>query len=152
MGALTISTTLEPFGPATAIILTDQQVTELGGGKRAAVRVTIDGRSTRLRLAVMDGLNCIGISKDNRARLGVDLGDTVTARIELDEAPREVEVPPALDEALTGDPRAREIFDGLAYTHRKEFARWVTEAKREETRSRRVAQTLEMLYAGRTRS
>jgi uncharacterized protein YdeI (YjbR/CyaY-like superfamily) len=42
--------------------------------------------------------------------------------------------------------------DGLAYTHRKEYARWVDEAKRDETRDRRVVQALEMLREGRTRS
>ena len=152
MGALEITTTLEPFGPATAIILTDEQVADLGGGKRAPVLVTIAGRRARLRLAVMGGQNCIGISKANRAALGVDLGDVVTARIEVDTAPREVEIPPALAAAFAEDPRAREIFEGLAYTHRKEYATWIAEAKREQTRERRVTQAIEMLYAGRTRS
>jgi uncharacterized protein YdeI (YjbR/CyaY-like superfamily) len=50
------------------------------------------------------------------------------------------------------DVTTREAFDALSYTHRKEFARWVEEAKREETRDRRVAEALEMLREGRTRS
>lgn len=144
--------TLEPFGPATAILLTDAEVEQLGGGKRAAVRVTIDGHVARLRLARMGGDNCIGISKANRAALGVDLGDTVEALVELDEAPREVEVPPALAEAFASDPAAEQAYASLAFTRRKEFAQWVAEAKRDETRARRVAQTLEMLRKGRTRS
>lgn len=147
-----ISTALEPFGPATALFLSDEQVEELGGGKRAPVRVTIEGRSARLRLAVMDGRNCIGISKANRAALGVDLGDTVTAVIELDEAPREVELPPELVEALGTDSEAKARFEALAFTHRKEFARWVSEAKRAETKERRVAETLRMVRSGQTRS
>lgn len=152
MGKLEITTTLEPSGPATALILTDEQVEELGGGKRAAVRVTVEGRSARLRLAVMGGENCIGLSKASRAELGVEIGDTVTALIELDEAPREVEVPAALAEALRADPEARKSFEALAFSHRKEFARWVAEAKREETRERRIAETLRMVRAGQTRS
>lgn len=148
MGDLTITTTLEPFGPATAIILTDDQVAALG----APVRVTIDGHSARLRLAVMGGQNCVGISKANRAELGVDIGDTVTALIEVDDTPREVEVPAALAEALAADPVAAQAFEKLAFTHRKEYAVWVAEAKREETRERRVGQALEMLKAGKTRS
>jgi uncharacterized protein YdeI (YjbR/CyaY-like superfamily) len=72
--------------------------------------------------------------------------------ITLDEAPREVEVPPALAQALDGDPAAKAAFDGLAFTHRKEFARWVAEAKKDDTRECRVAQALEMLREGRTRS
>lgn len=152
MAAVEISTALEPFGPATALFLSDEQVEELGGGKRAPVRVTIEGRSARLRLAVMDGRNCIGISKANRAALGVDLGDTVTAVIELDEAPREVELPPELVEALGTDSEAKARFEALAFTHRKEFARWVSEAKRAETKERRVAETLRMVRSGQTRS
>ena len=57
--SLQIRTTLAPHGPATAIELRDDQVATLGGGKRAAVLVTIDGRSARLRLAVMGGQNLI---------------------------------------------------------------------------------------------
>ena len=72
----------------------------------------------------------------------------VTVHLALDEAPREVEVPPALSEALDADPAARSKFDALAFTHRKEFARWIAEAKKHDTRERRVAQALEMLHEG----
>jgi uncharacterized protein YdeI (YjbR/CyaY-like superfamily) len=43
-------------------------------------------------------------------------------------------------------------FEALAYTHRKEYARWVDDAKRDETRRRRVTQALQMLREGKTRS
>lgn len=152
MAVLETTQVLEPSGPAAALVLTDEQVEQLGGGKRAAVRVTVAGRTATLRLAVMGGRNLIGLSKAARAELGVDIGETVTARIELDTQPREVDVPPALAAALAGDPEARERYDALAYTHRKAFATWVADAKREETRDRRVAQALEMIREGRTRS
>lgn len=152
MPALEITRPLEPFGPAAALILTDAEVAELGGGRRAAVRVSIGERSARLRLAVMGGQNCIGLSKSARADLGVTPGETVVARVELDTEVREVELPEHLARALEGDPEARRAFEGLAYTHRKEYATWVAEAKRAETRERRVAQALEMLREGRTRS
>jgi len=152
VGAIQITTTLEPFGPATALILTDEQVAALGGGKRAPVRVTIENRSARMRLAVMGGQNCIGISKANRAALGVEIGDTVMAVIELDEAPREVELPSELVEALAADPPARRRFEALAFTHRREYAQWVAEAKRLETRQRRAAETLRRVRSGQTRS
>jgi uncharacterized protein YdeI (YjbR/CyaY-like superfamily) len=61
-------------------------------------------------------------------------------------------VPEALAAALEGDAEARQRYDALAFTHRKEFARWVAEAKKDETRDRRVAQALELLRAGQTRS
>jgi uncharacterized protein YdeI (YjbR/CyaY-like superfamily) len=61
-------------------------------------------------------------------------------------------MPSALAAALAGDAQARAAFEKLAFTHRKEYARWVAEAKREETRERRVQQALEMIKAGQTRS
>jgi uncharacterized protein YdeI (YjbR/CyaY-like superfamily) len=87
-----------------------------------------------------------------RDAAGVQAGDTVEVELELDTAPREVETPAALADALALDPQARVAYDGLAYTHRKEFARWIAEAKREETRRSRVAKALEMLREGKTRS
>jgi hypothetical protein len=150
--SLTLTTTLESQGPAAAIVLTDDQVAELGGGKRAAVRVTIGDRTARVRLAVMGGQNLIGLSRAARAELGVDTGDEVTATIELDETPREVDVPPELAAALAAEPVAAKAFEGLAYSHRKEYAAWVADAKREETRQRRVAQAVERLREGLPRS
>lgn len=152
MGALTLRTTIEPFGPACALILTDEQVAELGGGKRAPVVVGIGERSVRLRLAVMGGVNCIGISKANRAALGIEIGDAVEAVVALDVAPREVDLPAALADALADDHAARSAYEKLAFTHQREFAEWVSSAKRPETRERRVAQALDMLREGRTRS
>lgn len=148
---VTVTQTLEPWGPATAIELTPEQVDQLGGGRRAAVRVTVGERSARLRVAVMGGRIVIGLSKATRAELGVDLGDTVTAVVSLDESPREVEVPAELAAALEGDRTAYEMFGALAYTHRKEYAVWVGEAKRPETRVRRAAQAVEMIRSGERR-
>jgi hypothetical protein len=144
---LNIRTVLEAHGPATAIELTDAQVDELGGGKRAAVRVTVGDRSARLRLGVMGGRNLIGLSKASRAELGVEIGDAVDAAIELDAAEREVEIPDDLAAALDADPRVRAAFDALAFTHRKEHVRAVTEAKQAATRERRIAATVEKVRA-----
>ena len=150
--SLTLTTTLEPRGPAAAIVLTDDQVATLGGGKRAAVRVSIADRTARLRLAVMGGENLIGLSKAARAELAVETGDEVTVTIELDETPREVDVPADLAAALAADPAAAAAFEGLAFSHRKEYAVWVADAKREETRLRRVAQAIDRLREGLPRS
>jgi hypothetical protein len=135
---LQIHTVLVPFGPATAIELTDAQVAELGGGKRAAVVVGIGTRTVRVRLGVMGGRNLIGLSKAVRAELGVDIGDEVDATVDLDTAEREVEVPEDLAAALAARPGARAAFDALTFTRRKELARGVAEAKRPETREGRI--------------
>jgi uncharacterized protein YdeI (YjbR/CyaY-like superfamily) len=87
-----------------------------------------------------------------REQAGVEAGQQVELALELDAAPREVEVPAALARALADDPVAGAAFEALSYTHRKEYARWIEEAKREQTRERRVTQALAMLRAGKTRS
>ncbi|MDP0400374.1 YdeI/OmpD-associated family protein [Tsukamurella strandjordii] len=142
---LRVHSTLEPTGPATAIMLTDEQVAALDGGKRPAVRVTIGDRTARLRVAPMGGCNMIGLSKASRKELGVEIGDTVDATIELDDAERTVDLPDDLAAALDADPAVRAAFDALSYTRRKEYARGVTEAKRAETRERRIAAVVDAL-------
>ena len=92
----------------------------------------------------------IGLSKANRTLLGVEIGDEVTAVVTVDDAPREVELPVELAEALAGDELARAAYEKLAFTHRKEYAAWVASAVREATRVSRVAKALEMLREGRT--
>jgi hypothetical protein len=139
-----IKQTLKPVGPATAIELTDAQVSELGGGKRAAVTVTIGKKTARLRLAVMGGQNLIGISKANREALGVKIGDRIEAVITVDDAERTVEVPDDVARELA-KAKQRKAFDALSYTHQTEHIRAITEAKKPETRTKRVAAMLAML-------
>lgn len=148
---LTFDTVLEPFGPACAVMLSDEQVTLLGGGKRAAVLVTIGDKTAPLRLAVMGGQNCIGLSKAARAQLGVQIGQAVTVTVALDAEPREVALPPELAEAFAADTALASAFEVLAYTHRKTFATWVGEAKRPETRTRRASEAVTMIREGRVR-
>lgn len=142
---LTVQQTLEPSGPATALVLTDAQVAELGSTRNPPVVVTINGTSQRLRVARMGGQNLIGLSRAARAALGVEIGQTVTATIELDTAERTVDVPPELMAALAAEPAAQEAFEALPYSRRKEHARQVAEAKKPETRDRRIARILESL-------
>lgn len=139
-----IHTVLEPHGPATALVLSDDQVDELGGGRRAAVVVTIGDRAARLRLARMGGVNMIGLSKATRTELGVEIGDAVVANVELDTAERTVEVPGDLADALDA-AGLRAAFDALSFTRRREGAESVTGAKRPETRRRRIAAVVDRL-------
>lgn len=153
MGSLSFTAQLQPRGPAAAIVLDDDQVAAVGEGKkRFPVAATVNGYTWRTTVSVMGGESLLGLSKAVRTAAGVQAGDTVEVVLALDEAPREVEVPPALAAALETDAQAQAAYEQLAYSHRKEYARWIAEAKREETRERRVAQALEMLRAGRTRT
>jgi uncharacterized protein YdeI (YjbR/CyaY-like superfamily) len=89
----------------------------------------------------------LGVKKDIMAQAGVSGGDTLRIEVRNDDAPREVEVPDELAKALKRNAVARRVFDGLSYSHRKEYARHVAEAKKPETRARRVERTIEMLVA-----
>ncbi|GAA3802466.1 YdeI/OmpD-associated family protein [Nocardioides panacisoli] len=153
MGSLSFRTTLVPRGPAAAVVLDDDQVAELGQGKkRFPVAATVNGYTWRTSVARMGGEFLVGLNREVRAGAGVEAGDEVDVVLALDEEPREVEVPAELAAALADDLTAKAAYDGLAFTHRKEYARWITEAKRDETKARRVAQALEMLREGKTRS
>jgi hypothetical protein len=153
MGRIRLRTRLQPRGPAAAVVLDDEQVAEVGeGAKRFPVVATVNGYTWRTSVARMGGEFLVGLNREVRQGAGVEAGDEVDVTIELDSAPREVEVPEALAAALAADPRAKAAFEGMAFTHRKEYARWVAEAKREETRERRVQQALEMIRAGKSRS
>jgi hypothetical protein len=153
MGSLRLTTTLVARGPAAAVVLDDEQTAAIGeGAKRFPVVATVNGCRWRTTVVRRRGEFLLGFSREVREAAGVEAGDMVDVAIELDTEPREVDVPAALATALAGDPAAMAAFDALAYTHRKEFARWVDEAKREDTRTRRVAQALQMLHEGKTRS
>lgn len=153
MGSITFTTALVKRGPGVAVLLDDDQVALVGeGAKRFPVAVTINGYTWPTTVVRMRDEFLFGLSKEVRATASVDAGDEVEVRLELDKAQRTVQPPPALADALAGDARASAAYERLAYTHRKEFARWIEEAKRVQTRERRVAKALEMLRAGETRS
>jgi hypothetical protein len=153
MGAIQFKTRLQPRGNACAVVLDDDQVAAVGEGpKRFPVVAVVNGYTWRTSVARMGGEFLVGLSREVREGAGVGTNDEVEVSLELDTAPREVEVPAALAAALADDPEAAALFERLAFTHRKEFARWVAEAKREETRQRRVQQAVEMIRAGQTRS
>ena len=97
----------------------------------------------------MRGENLLGLNREVRTAAGVEAGDSVEVLIELDTEPREVELPQALAAALADDPVAKQAYDAMSFSHRKEYARWIEEAKRDETREKRVAQALERLREGR---
>jgi len=149
MGSLRFTAELLPRGPAAAIVLDAEQVEAVGeGAKRFPVLATVNGYGWRTSVTRMRGEYLLGLSRAVRTEAGVEAGDTVDVELALDEAPREVELPDALAEALAADPVAGAAFDRLSYTHRKEYARSIAEAKRAETAERRVTHVLEQLREG----
>ncbi|MBT8487405.1 MAG: DUF1905 domain-containing protein [Gemmatimonadetes bacterium] len=142
---------IEAGGGGGAFVLVPFDVKDVFGSGRPRVRALIDGHEYRGSIANMGQGPCLGIRKDVRAAIGKDVGDTVHIEVEVDTAPRVVDVPDELAAAFAGSPEAGTRYEALSYTHRKEFATWVAEAKKEETRLRRAARAVEMILDGETR-
>lgn len=134
---------------ATGMRVPPEVVERLGAGKRPAVRVTINGYTYRSTVAVMGGEFLLPVAAEVRAGAGVSAGDEVEVEIELDDAPREVVVPADVAEALARDAEARRFFDGLSYSNKRRLILSIEQAKTAETRSRRIAKTVEQLREGR---
>ena len=133
---------------ATGFEVPDEVVTALGGGKRPPVTVTINGYTYRNTIASMGGQFMVGVSAEHRAAAGVAAGDVLEVDVELDTAPREVTPPADLLAALDAEPGARQRFDALSYTMRKEHTRAVESAKAEATRRRRIEKIVAGLARG----
>jgi hypothetical protein len=131
-------TTLLQTGNNTGIEVPPEIVEGLGGGKRPAVNVTVNGYSYRSTIASMGGKLLIPFSSDKRATTGLAGGDPITVELSLDTAPRTVEVPADLAAALEA-AGVREAFDALAPSAKKADVGNVEGAKAEETRARRIA-------------
>lgn len=132
--------TLETNGrTATGIEVPSDVVDALGAGKRPPVRVTLHEHTYRTTVARMGGRFLVPVSAEVRKAAGVTAGDQLDVGIELDEAPRTVDVPADLATALAAEPSAAAAWERLSYTHRKEWVRSVEDAKKPETRARRVA-------------
>jgi hypothetical protein len=143
-------TTIELGGKtATGFEVPDEVIEALGRGKRPPVTVTIGAHRYRSTVAVMDGRSMLPLSAENRTAAGVAAGDVVDVEVELDEAPRKIEVPADLAKALKSEPAARTFFDGLSYSHQRRYVEAITGAKKPETRQRRVDKTVEQLKAGK---
>jgi hypothetical protein len=118
------------------------------GRVRAPVVVTVNDHAFRTTTMRYDNVDYIGLNREVRDQAGLSAGTRATFLVEADRAPREVAVPEELAVALAGDVPARDAFNGLSYTHRREYARWIGEAKRADTRERRVARAMTMLRSG----
>ena len=141
-------TTVELGGKtATGLQVPDDVVEALGSGKRPPVTVTVGGYTYRTTVAPMGGAFWVPLAAEHREAAGVAAGQEVDVRIELDSAPREIPLPDDLAAAL--DDTARRTYDSLAYSHQKEWVRWVEEAKKPETRATRIEKTAASLREGK---
>jgi hypothetical protein len=121
---------------------------EMGLKGMPKVQAVIAGQPYRGSLMPMgDGTYCLGVLKSIQDAAGVEQGDTVTVQLELDTAPRIVEMPADLAKAIGRDKQALTAWEKLSFTSKKEMARGLEEAKKPETRQRRLQAALETLRA-----
>ena len=123
--------------------------TKLGLKGFPKIQAVIAGTPYRGSLMPMgDGTYCLGVLKSIQEAAGVGQGDTITVELELDTAPRTVELPADLAKAIARDKKAAAAWEALSYTNKKEMAHSLEGAKRAETRERRLAQALQSLRSG----
>ena len=113
------------------------------GKVRAPIKVTVNGYSFRSTVVAMGGPPCIGLRRSHREAAGVDGGDTVEVRVELDTELRTVKPPADLVKALKSAPSAWERWQALSYTHQREHVEAIEEAKAPETRARRIQRAVD---------
>jgi hypothetical protein len=133
------STTMFQMGNNTGIEVPAEIVAALDAGKRPPVIVNVNGYEYRSTVAPMGGKYLLPFSAERREESGVQGGDPIDVELTIDTAPRTVEVPEDLQSAIDSSPNAAAAWEKLSYTHRKEHVRSVREAKKAETRKRRIA-------------
>lgn len=114
------------------------------GKTRAPVKVTLNGYTFRSTIAAMGGPPCIPLRKSNREAAGLEGGETIPVRLDLDTEPRVVKPPADLLKAL----KAASVWDrwqDLSYTHQREHVEAIEDAKKPETRTRRVERAVQMV-------
>ncbi|MFG1818960.1 YdeI/OmpD-associated family protein [Kribbella sp. NPDC049174] len=143
---------LESSGKTAAGFEVPADVVEaLGGGGHPKVSVTVNGFTFRTSIARMGGRFMLGVSAERRTVAGVSAGDVLEVDVELDTAPRELDVPEELAAALAADVAAQEFWQTLSYSKQQWHVLQVTGAKTEETRDRRIEKSIGMLREGRAR-
>ena len=136
------------YGAGRGIVVPPEVAGQLGLRGQPQVSAVIAGIPYRGSLRAMgDGTFGLGVLKAIEQEKGLRIGDVITVELELDTAPRTVEVPRDLEAALGRNARAARAWERLSYTDRREIARSLLQAKEPETRERRLAAALEKLSA-----
>lgn len=126
-------------------LVVPKEVAAMFTSKRPPVLAHVNGVEYRSRLAVYGGQSYLGLRKDLLKQLGVGVGDLVEVELMEDHQERVVVEPPELIAALAENPAAKARYDQMPFTHRNEYARWIDEGKKPETRADRVAKTIRRL-------
>ena len=117
------------------------------GKVRAPVRVTLNGYTFRSTIAAMGGPACVPLRRSNREAAGLEGTENIEVTLELDTEKREVKPPSDLMKALKAAPAAWDRWRELSFSHQREYAEAVEEAKKPETRARRIASAVRAIAA-----
>ena len=134
---------------ATGITIPFDVQKVFGTRARVPVRGTINGHPYRSTIFPMGGRYMMAVNKEMREGANAKGGETISVTMERDEEPRTITPPPDLARALKANKLAQAAWDKLSYTHKKEHARAVEDAKRPETRARRIEKAVAELAAGK---
>ena len=136
---------------ATGIPVPERILEELGGGRRPQVTVSLNGYTFQTSLGTMSGQVLIPVSAVVRSAAGIEAGDRLDVEIELATEPAQVAVPEDLQVALAAEPDTRAFFDGLTASQKRGYTEWIEQAKKPETRRRRLEQAMDSLRQHRSR-
>lgn len=142
---ISFKTTILQFGNNTGIEVPENVLDKLGGGKKPLVVVTLNKYTYRSAVAKMADKFLISLSAENRKNANVKGGDELEINLELDTAPRTVDVPLELQKALDKNATAKINFEKLASSKKKALVLSLNEAKTDETRMRRIEKALQTL-------
>jgi hypothetical protein len=138
-------------GTTTGFEVPDEVVTALGGGGRPKVVATVNGYEFKSSIAKMGGSYWLGVSAERRTAAGVEGGQVLDVEVELDAAPRVLEVPADLQAALDGAPAAQQFWVTLSFSNQRYHVDQLNSAKTADTRARRLAKSLTLLSEGKAR-
>ena len=145
-------TALESTGRTTAGFEVPESIVEdLGGGGHPKVTVTVNGFVFRTSIARVGGRYLVGVSAERRKEAGIAAGEVHDVDVELDVAPREIEVPNDLAAALEENPTANAFWETLSYSQKSWHTLNINAAKKPETRAQRIEKSVAMLSEGRPR-
>ncbi len=117
------------------------------GTKRVPVKAVVNGANYRGSIVRMGGVYCLGIPKAFRDAAGIKAGDHIVVTVEVDKQPRIVTPPKDFADALAKSAAASAVWERLSFTHKKEYVNAIIEAKRPETRQRRIEKAVDMIAA-----
>lgn len=146
----TFKAVIQNPGGGGAFVEVPFDVEKAFGAKKPKVKAMIEGVPYRGVLTRMGtNFHMLIILKSIREQTGKTFGDEIKVTVELDTEPRVLDVPKDLLKELKKDKEAKAFFDKLSYTHQREYVMWIEEAKKEETRARRILKAIEMLKQGK---